>query len=73
MSISSELSSEIATAILAASKGCPRELQKMKEVVLAIHLTLQQLTIDERLTKDESSTTDDAQSRSNRRVKARLA
>ncbi len=44
MSISHELSSEIATALFAAKERSPRELNDLKEVVFKIHATLQELT-----------------------------
>ena len=48
MAISHELSSEIATALLAAKDRSPRELEDLKAVLLLIHSTLQRLTADER-------------------------
>jgi hypothetical protein len=48
MAISHELSSEIATALLAAKDRTPRELEDLKAVLLLIHSTLQRLTDDER-------------------------
>lgn len=44
MTISNELSSEIATALLAAQNKTPRELEELKEILLIIHSTLQRLT-----------------------------
>ena len=44
MTISNELSSEIATALLAAKNKTPRELEELKEILLTIHSTLQRLT-----------------------------
>ena len=49
MAISHELSSEIATALLAAKDRSPRELEDLKEILLIIHSTLQRLTEDERV------------------------
>jgi hypothetical protein len=46
MAISNELSSEIAAAIL-ANKNSPQELQRLKDVVLEIHSTLQKMSQDE--------------------------
>jgi hypothetical protein len=46
MTISNELSSEIATALLAAKNRTPRELEELKEVLLTIHSTLQRLTYE---------------------------
>jgi hypothetical protein len=48
MAISHELSSEIATALLAAKDRSPRELEDLKAVLLLIHSTLQRLTDEER-------------------------
>lgn len=44
MAISHELSSEIATALLTVKDKSPRELRDLKEILLAIHSTLQRLT-----------------------------
>ncbi|HEY6804520.1 MAG TPA: hypothetical protein VI306_13165 [Pyrinomonadaceae bacterium] len=46
MAISNELSSEIAAAIL-ANKNSPQELMRLKEVILEIHSTLQQMSQEE--------------------------
>jgi hypothetical protein len=43
MAISHELSGEIATALFAAKDRSPRELNDLKEMVFAIHRTLEQL------------------------------
>ena len=48
MAISHELSSEIATALLAAKDRSPRELEDLKETLLTIYSTLQRLTEQER-------------------------
>jgi len=48
MAISHELSSEIATALLAATDRSPREREDLKAVLLLIHSTLQRLTDEER-------------------------
>ncbi|HKB66079.1 MAG TPA: hypothetical protein VKC61_09515 [Pyrinomonadaceae bacterium] len=48
MALSHELSSEIATALLAAKDRSPRELADLKEVLLLIHSTLQRLTDEAR-------------------------
>lgn len=48
MAISHELSSEIATALLAAKDRSPGEREDLKEVLLIIHSTLQRLTEEER-------------------------
>jgi hypothetical protein len=49
MAISHELSSEIATALLAAKNRSPRELEDLKKTLLIIHSTLQRLTDEERM------------------------
>lgn len=54
MTISHELSSEIATALLAAKVRSPRELQELKEILLVIHSTLQRLTEDARVARLKS-------------------
>jgi hypothetical protein len=43
VSVSNELSSDIATAILAAKNKSADELNNLKEVILEVHSTLQQL------------------------------
>jgi len=43
MAIANELSSEIAVALLLTKKRSPRELNDLKEIVLKIHSTLQQM------------------------------
>jgi hypothetical protein len=54
MTISNELSSEIATALLSAKNRTPRELEELKEVLLTIHSTLQRLTDEKGASKIES-------------------
>jgi hypothetical protein len=54
MAISHELSSEIATALFAAKKRSPRELNDLKEMIFKIHYTLQQLTDDARADRRKS-------------------
>jgi hypothetical protein len=49
MAISHELSSEIATALLAAKDRSPRELEDLKEVLLTIHSTLQRLAEEQQV------------------------
>ena len=46
MAIANELSSEIAAAIL-VNKNSPQELQKLKEVLLEVHSTLQKMSEEE--------------------------
>lgn len=48
MAISHELSGEIATALFAAKERSPRELNDLKEMVFAIHATLERLGRDAR-------------------------
>lgn len=48
MAISHELSGEIATALFAAKERSPRELIDLKEMVFAIHATLERLGHDAR-------------------------
>lgn len=52
MAISNELSSEIAAAILVEKKS-PSELNKLKEVILRVHSTLQHLSEEERAAREE--------------------
>jgi hypothetical protein len=54
MAISHELSSEIAAALLAAKNRSPRELEDLRETLLVIHSTLQRLTEEERVARNES-------------------
>jgi hypothetical protein len=51
MAISHELSSEIAAALFTAKERSPRELNDLKEIVLKIHSTLQQLTDKDRMAR----------------------
>jgi hypothetical protein len=44
MTVSNELSSEIAAAILVARDKSPQELITLKEIVVRVHTTLQELT-----------------------------
>ena len=44
MTIANELSSEIAFALVAAKNKQPAELNDLKEILLEVHSTLQQLT-----------------------------
>ena len=54
MAIAHELSSDIATALYAAKKRSPRELNDLKDLLFKIHSTLQQLTDDARLDRYRS-------------------
>ena len=47
MAISNELSSEIAAAILAENKT-PQELHQLKDLILRVHTTLQEMSEDAR-------------------------
>jgi hypothetical protein len=51
MAISHDLSSEIATALLAAKDRSPRELEDLKEILLVIHSTLQRLAEEQHLAR----------------------
>lgn len=53
MAISNELSSDIAAALLAENKT-PQELNKLRDVVLQVHTTLQQLSEEARVSRAES-------------------
>jgi hypothetical protein len=55
MTISNELSSEIATALLAAKNKTPRELEELKEILLTIHSTLQRLTAENGAARPQSA------------------
>jgi hypothetical protein len=54
MAISHELSGEIATALFAAKERSPRELNDLKEMVFAIHATLERLGQDARADRRKS-------------------
>ena len=51
MAISNELSSEIAAAILVEKN--PTELTKLKDVILRVHSTLQQMSEEERAARSK--------------------
>ena len=53
MAITNELSSEIAAAILAENKT-PKELGELKDVVLRVHTTLQQMSEEARETRTQT-------------------
>jgi hypothetical protein len=57
MAISHELSSDIATALLAVKDKSPRERKDLKEIILTIHSTLQRLTDDARVARLKSHST----------------
>jgi len=48
MTVANELSSDIASAILAANERSPRRLKELKEIVLKVHSTLQEMAEKER-------------------------
>jgi hypothetical protein len=50
MAITNELSSEIACALLTAKYKSPEELSRLKEIVIKVHRTLQQMKDEERAT-----------------------
>ncbi|MBA3355306.1 MAG: hypothetical protein H0U18_05075 [Pyrinomonadaceae bacterium] len=54
MAISHELSGEIATALFAAKERSPRELNDFKEMIFAIHDTLERLGHDARTERGRS-------------------
>jgi predicted transcriptional regulator len=52
MAISNELSSEIAAAILSDNKS-PQELNRLKDIILRVHLALQEMSQEVRATRLE--------------------
>jgi hypothetical protein len=54
MAISHELSGEIAAALFAAKERSPRELDDLKEMVFAIHATLERLGHEARADRGKS-------------------
>lgn len=58
MAISNELSSEIAAAIL-VEKKTPQELDRLKDVILRVHTTLQELSEEERDARSKDKNTND--------------
>ncbi|MCM3905127.1 MAG: hypothetical protein ND866_25820 [Pyrinomonadaceae bacterium] len=54
MAISHELSGEIAAALFAAKERSPRELNDLKEMVFAIHATLERLGHEARADRGKS-------------------
>jgi hypothetical protein len=52
MAISSELSSEIAIALLADAKKPPRERETLKETLVKVHLILQEMNKEARAARD---------------------
>jgi hypothetical protein len=51
MTVANELSTDIASAILAATKESPRRLEELKEIVLLVHSTLQEMAEKKEQTK----------------------
>ena len=49
MTVANELSSDIASAILAANEQSPRPLNELKEIVLKVHTTLREMAEKDRL------------------------
>ena len=56
MPISHELSGEIATALFSGEDKSPKELDDLREIVLTVYSTLEQLTRDERAARMDSFT-----------------
>ena len=54
MALSHELSGEIATALFAAKERSPRELNDLKEMVFAIHATLERLGREDRVDRTKA-------------------
>jgi hypothetical protein len=55
MTVANELSGDIASAILAANERSPRPLNELKEIVLKVHTTLQEMAEKERPRKNMSA------------------
>jgi hypothetical protein len=53
MAISNELSSEVAAALLAENKSL-QELNKLRDVLLQVHTTLQQMSEAARVSRSET-------------------
>jgi hypothetical protein len=54
MAISNELSSDIAAALIAANAKEPDQLQELKEILIEVHSTLQQMTEQSRTARSFS-------------------
>jgi hypothetical protein len=52
MTVANELSGDIASAILAANERSQRPLNELKEIVLKVHTTLQEMAEKERPRKN---------------------
>ena len=76
MAISNELSSDIAAALIAASaKQAPAQLHELKEILIEVHSTLQQMTEQSRTARSfslaaapENASSDDAEAPGPRRI-----
>jgi len=55
MALANELSSEIAAAILASRERSGLELEQLKEIVIRVHLALQDLASHQRSSLEEAS------------------
>jgi len=51
MAISNELSSDIAVALIAANAKKPDQLHQLKEILIKVHSTLQQMTEQSRIAR----------------------
>ena len=54
MAIPNELSSDIAAALIAANSKRPDQLHELKEILIKVHSTLQQMTEQSRVTRSFS-------------------
>lgn len=57
MTISNELSSDIAAALIAASDKEPDHLNELKEILTEVHSTLQQMTEEARIARHSALST----------------
>jgi len=57
MSIANELSSDVAIAILAARGKSSDDLRQLKEIVMKVHTTLQEMVAEERRHRRYSNAT----------------
>jgi hypothetical protein len=56
MTISNELSSEIAAALLTINDRSPDELSNIKDIVIHVHSTLQQMDLETREDRSDMGT-----------------
>jgi hypothetical protein len=68
MSISHELSGEIAAALVAAKERSPRELKDLKDMLFEIHSTLEQLTQNDRQVPDPLQSASKSSSETNTNI-----